>query len=478
MTELLLLLLSGAGAALAVAAAVSGARRRVNQQALRDALTGLPRRQLMEGRLEVALARGRRQGFTVVLLFVDLDRFSAVNESLGYRNGDRVLRAVVDRMARALREEDTVARLEGDEFVILLEQVAGPVGAAKAAQRVIDLFGKPFEVEGGPVSVSASIGVSVSSDGHGSVQDLLRNAALARQRAKEKGRSRYEIFEPGMREEAGSRLAMEHDLRQAIEATELELRYQPEVRLDTGRVTGLEALVRWRHPAHGLLEPDSFIPLAEETGFILELGRWVLLEACRAGVRLSEHELGSGPLQMSVNVSARQLESEGTLVSEVREVLGTTGLAPEVLRVEVTESALIQHVERAVETVRDLRNMGVAVAIDDFGTGYSSLSYLKHFPVSTLKLDKSFVQGVLDPVDSAIVASVIGLAESLGMAVTAEGIECQDQLTRLRDLGCLVGQGFYLSSPVSEESVLRLLDGSRWEVGAAPATTAPEAWRA
>jgi diguanylate cyclase (GGDEF)-like protein len=476
MTGAIGVLLGGAGTTLLGIAAVCHAKRRMSQHALRDGLTGLPRRQLMEGRLEVALARGRRQGFTVVLLFVDLDHFGDVNETLGYRNGDRLLQAVVDRISASLREEDTVARVEGDELVILLEQVAGPIGAAKAAQRVLNLFSEPFQVDGRHVSVGVSIGVCVSSDGRASPQELLRNAALARQEAKQNGRARYEIFEPRMREEVGLRLAMERDLRQSIEAAELELHYQPEVRLDTGEVTGLEALVRWRHGTRGLLEPDAFIALAEETGFILDLGRWALREACRAAMRL-KHHVAEGRFQMSVNVSARHLDGKATLLSDVSDALHASGMAPGCLRVEITESALMRHMDTAAGAIREVRDMGVGVAIDDFGTGYSSLAYLKHLPVSTLKLDKSFVRGVSNPVDSAIVGSVVGLAGSLGVAVTAEGIESQEQLSRVRELGCLVGQGYYLSGPVTEESLAVLMEGFRWELGPAEVPTTSETWR-
>ena len=281
------------------------------------------------------------------------------------------------------------------------------------------------------------------------------------QRAKELGKGRFEIFEPTMMARASRRLSLESDLRHAVDEGELRLVYEPEVQLHSGHVSSVEALLRWDHPTQGLLPPLTFVPLAEETGLIVPIGRWVLEEACRAAGRLHTAR-PEAPVGVSVNVSARQLERPESLVVEVSEILTATGLAPKLLTLEITESVLMEHSTSAIAAVQALRDLGVEIAIDDFGTGYSSLTYLKHFPVSALKLDQSFVQGSAHPVDSAILGSVIQLADRLSMKVTAEGIETSDQLCELRRLGCRLGQGFYMSRPVAEEALPPLLDGSAW----------------
>jgi diguanylate cyclase (GGDEF)-like protein len=443
-------------------------RRRVAAQALHDTVTGLPRRELFENRVGVALARARRHDYRVALLFVDLDRFKLVNDGMGYQKGDQLLAMAAQRMVACLREEDTSARLGADEFIILLEEVSDDIGAARVAQRIVDALEKPFEIDDDEVFVGASIGVALSVDGATSTDDLLRSAALAVERAKERGKGRYEIFEPAMMARASRRLMLEADLRRAIDEGELRLVYEPEAHLQSGEVLSVEALVRWDHPTLGVLEPAAFIPLAEETGLIVPLGRWVLEEACHAARRLHARHPGHRPVSMSVNVSPRQLERPGSLATEVTDVLATAGLAAELLTLEITESVLMEHSESAIAAVQGLRDLGVEVAIDDFGTGYSSLSYLKHFPISILKVDQAFVQGLAHPVDAAIVRSVVQLSELLDLKVTVEGIESEDQLRRLRGLGCLAGQGFYLSKPVSEERLSSFLDGSGWETIAWP----------
>ncbi|MDQ4131314.1 MAG: EAL domain-containing protein, partial [Actinomycetota bacterium] len=438
-------------------------RRQVARHALHDSVTSLPGREIFKDRAEVALARGRRHGCRVAVLFIDLDRFKTVNESLGYEQGDQLLSLAARRIEGCLREADTAARLGSDQFTVLLEEVADGVGAARVARRILDAFCEPFALGGHEAFVGASIGVAVAGSRSPSVDELVRSADLAMQRAKELGKGRYELFEPAMMAKAARRLMLEADLRRAVDNDELRLVYEPEVLLHSGEVRSLEALLRWEHPTQGLLQPASFIPLAEDTGLIVAIGRWVLEEACRAARRLHASRPAATPVRLSVNVSARQLERPESLTSEVASVLTATGLRPDLLTLEITESVLMRHSRSAVAAVQGLRDLGVEIAIDDFGTGYSSLAYLKHFPVTGVKLDRSFVQGVTHPVDSAIVRSVIQLADWLGASVTAEGIESGDQLCQLRRMGCAVGQGFYLSRPVAEDDLAELLDGSRWE---------------
>jgi diguanylate cyclase (GGDEF)-like protein len=436
-------------------------RRRVADQALHDPLTGLPGRELFENRVDVALARARRHDYRVAVLFINLDRFKLVNESLGYECGDRLLAVAAERVKACLREEDSPARIGADEFTVLLEELGDDTGAARVAQRIVEALHEPFELGAETAYVGASVGIASNTDGDVVGHDLLRKAAMAMQRAKDLGKGRYEMFEPAMMAATSRRLMLEADLRRAIDEGQLRLVYEPEVLLSSGEVLSVEALVRWHHPVEGLLDPANFIPLAEETGLILPVGRWVLEEACRAGRRLHLERPHHRPVSVSVNVSARQLERRAGLADEVADVLATTGLPPELLTLEITESVLMEHSDAAVAAVQALRDLGAEVAIDDFGTGYSSLAYLKHFPFSILKLDQSFVQGVPHPVDSAIVQSVIRLADCLGLKVTVEGIESAEQLSQLRGLGCLVGQGFYLSHPVPEEGLRALIDGSR-----------------
>ncbi|MBV9410221.1 MAG: EAL domain-containing protein, partial [Acidimicrobiia bacterium] len=430
-------------------------QEQLTRQAYHDALTGLPNRALFQSRLEVALARAARHQRTMAVLFVDLDRFKIINDSLGHEIGDDLLVAVAGRLRSAVRDEDTVARLSGDEFTVLLEEVEDEEEAARVAQRIIEDVRQAIDLDGHQVFVGASVGIALSNSGEDRAEDLLRDADLAMYRAKERGRSRYEIFEMTMGARARLRLDLESELRRALERDELVLNYQPEVSLRSGRIIGAEALVRWEHPERGLLMPDEFIPMAEETGLIIPLGRHVLLKACEQAVNWQERFGMGAPARVSVNVSGRQLP---TLVRDVARVLGRTGLDPRSLVLEITESVVMDDPEAAIPTFQALRQMGVALAIDDFGTGYSSLSWLKHFPISTLKVDKSFVQGLgVDPADRAIVQSVLTMAECLDVSVTAEGIETADQAAELVGLGCLSGQGYYYARPQPCEEMDRLL---------------------
>jgi len=431
-----------------ITVALENARRaaELTRMAFHDALTRLPNRALLLDRLEQALLRGTRRGRPVAILFVDLDNFKLVNDSLGHEAGDRLLRAVAERLHGTMRAEDTLARFGGDEFVVLLEDPADAAEALDVADRLAAALRAPIDVEGRSMVVEASIGVALSGPGREHPADLLRDADLALYRAKTSGRARSALFEPELATAAVRRLDLENDLRGALNRQEFCLYYQPIVQLSSGQLVGWEALIRWQHPVRGLVPPVEFIPIAEETGLIGPIGHWVLEEACRQA-RLWQDRPGAPPLTMSVNLSGRQFQRP-SLVEDIRRVLATTGLSPHGLKLEITESVVMQDVVGASATLADLAGLGVRIAIDDFGTGYSSLAYLKQFPIETLKIDRSFVNGIVeDSQDVAIVRSVIALAKTLNLTVTAEGIETPGQQIRLRDLGCDLGQGYLFGRP-------------------------------
>jgi diguanylate cyclase (GGDEF)-like protein len=430
-------------------------------QAFHDSLTGLPNRALFMDRLDHALLHARRHGETIAVLFLDLDRFKVVNDSLGHLVGDHLLSAVATRIQACVRDEDTVARLGGDEFTVLLENVAEGDEAVRVAGRIASALGDAFRLGGLEVFVTASVGIALNTPNHDDGTALLRDADVAMYRAKPGGRSRYEIFDPSMNVAALERLALESDLHHAVGpggCAEFQVHYQPLVELASGRVAGLEALVRWRHPRRGLLAPGAFVALAEETGLIVPLGRWVLREACRQA-RAWQGVAGGHRLLMNVNLSARQLQ-DPDLATEVARTLAETGLAPNCLELEITESVLMSDAESSGRALAALQGLGVRLAIDDFGTGYSSLAYLKHLPVDTLKIDRSFVAGVArDPADAAIVGAVVTLARALGLAVTAEGVETAAELAHLQGLGCDRGQGYYFARPLPPEAATALIEG-------------------
>ncbi|HET8629755.1 MAG TPA: EAL domain-containing protein [Thermomicrobiales bacterium] len=433
----------------------------LRHQAFHDALTGLANRALFVDRLGHALARAGRHGERIAVLYVDLDRFKVVNDSLGHPAGDALLGEVAQRLRRCLRAEDTLARLGGDEFTILVEELADGSQAARIAGRIAEEFAAPCAVAGQEVFVAASVGIALNTPDHAGAEDLLRDADIALYRAKRAGGASYALFDPSMNAAARERLALESELHRAVgpgECREFRLHYQPLVELATGRVAGLEALVRWQLPARGLVPPAAFIPLAEETGLIVPLGSWVLREACRQGVCWRAAGPDGRPLAVSVNLSARQILHRG-LVAEVAAALAETGLPPAALTLEITETTLMVEAEATRATLADLRALGVRLAIDDFGTGYSSLAYLKRFPVDTLKLDKAFVAGVAAGAeDTAIVAAVVALARALGCAVTAEGVETAEAAAHLRRLGCALGQGYHFARPLpADEFAARFL---------------------
>jgi len=433
--------------------------RRLDQlarQAFRDSLTSLPNRSLFMDRLAHALTRTERRGEQLAILFLDLDRFKVVNDSLGHGVGDQLLIGVSQRLASCLRPEDTIARLGGDEFAILIEDVKDDKAPAAVADRLTGELQQPFTVEGREVVITVSIGIAMSTAKRMTPEDILRDADLAMYHAKGKGKARYEIFDKSMNAPAQERMDLELDLRNAVARGEFILHYQPILELPTGRIVEMEALVRWKHPQRGLLFPGDFVGLSEETGLIVPLGRWVLHEACRQTRQWQLATPGSS-LAISVNLSARQLQQPG-LVEEIAAVLRETRLDPGALRLEITETVVMHDAPTTLAKLEALKALGVQLAIDDFGTGYSSLGYLKRFPVDTLKIDRSFVKGIGQNVeDSAIVRAVITVAKSLGLAVTAEGIESADQLEQLRSLGCDHGQGYYFAKPMPSDRVPALL---------------------
>ncbi|MGH9153565.1 MAG: putative bifunctional diguanylate cyclase/phosphodiesterase, partial [Acidimicrobiales bacterium] len=418
--------------------------RRLRHQALHDSLTGLANRALFTDRVQHALSRRSRDGHDVVVMFLDLDDFKTVNDSLGHAAGDELLTAIASRLSQNVRPGDTPARLGGDEFAVLLEGPTCPQAAFAAAERLLAALVEPVTLGGAEVDITASLGIAITDSTTAGAEELLRNADIAMYTAKSRHKGSYALFEPRMHEAALRRLGLKAELQRAVDAGDFLLHYQPIVDLATGRVVGFEALVRWVHADKGVIPPNDFIPLAEETNLILPLGRWVLERACRQG-RSWQRSWGT---TMSVNLSQKQLAEPG-LVDEVADVLRRTGLAPQALTLEITESVVMQDVEHTVEVLRRLRQLGVSVAIDDFGTGYSSLATLRQLPVEILKIDKAFVDGVASAdEDAVLVGTVVELARGLGMVTVAEGIEDGDQLARLRELGCAHGQGYHFARPL------------------------------
>jgi diguanylate cyclase (GGDEF)-like protein len=423
---------------------------RLRHQAFHDPLTDLPNRALFMDKLWHALDYMEHRGQPVAVLFMDLDNFKLINDSFGHEVGDLLLVSVAERLRQCLRPEDTAARFGGDEFTILLEAVADASDAVRVAERITHALKAPFTLNGREVFVNTSIGIALATSGRERPTDLLRNADVALYRAKASGKAACEVFNAAMNILALERLDLQAELTRAIERGEFALHYQPQLELPTGKITGWEALVRWRHPERGLLLPVAFLSVAEESGLITQIGKLVLEEACRQAKEWQEqHPAADAPLKMSVNISARQFQRPDELVREVAQVLEETGLAPGSLVLEITESMIMKEAERNVDVLERLRGLGVQVAVDDFGTGYSSLAYLKRFPVDMLKVDKSFVDGLGENLeDTAIVEAVINLAHALGLRTVAEGIETTGQLDQLRALGCELGQGYYFSRPL------------------------------
>ena len=428
------------------------AEERLEHQALHDSLTGLPNRRLLVDRLGQALGRTRRrEGLRVAVLFMDLNDFKVVNDSLGHEAGDLLLTVVAQRLKRSLRPEDTLARFGGDEFVVLLEDVEDPGEAVRVAQRITDELRGPFALEGRELHVSASAGISFGAARTKSPEDLLRDADTAMYQAKKDG-SGYRVFDPTMYERVVQRLDLENDLRRAVEQEEFVVHYQPIFDFGSQQPWGMEALVRWEHPERGLLGPSEFVPVAEETGLIVPIGAWVLGEACRRTKEWQDGHPRNPPLGVIVNLSAGQLRHPGC-EETIREALSRSGLSPESLSLDVTETAFIDALESNRRALERIQATGVRISIDDFGMGYSSLSYLKRLPADALKIDKSFLKGFgEDAQDTAIVRMVIDVAHTLGLRVVAEGVETWAQAALLAETGCDMAQGFHFSEPLPPEA--------------------------
>jgi len=436
-------------------------RRRIEgqlaSQVVHDRLTGLPNRALLGDRIAHTLARAAGRVGAVALLVADVDRFKVVNESLGHEGGDRLLVAVAERLTAMVHPGGTLARMGGDEFALLCEDVGTGEEAAGIAARMVEAFEKPFRVYDADMSVTASVGVAVVDHERLSAELLLRNAEVAMYRAKDRGRDRHEMFDESMLAHASERLSVENDLRRGISQGQLRLYYQPIVHIDSGVIAGFEALVRWQHPLRGLLPPLEFIPAAEETDLIVPLGRYVLQEACRQAASWQTTHPAE-VLRVSVNVSARQLAQPGWS-DEVAQILADSGLGPRQLVLEITESVLMDDTDATALRLEELRRLGVRIAIDDFGTGYSSLGYLRRLPVDILKIDKSFIDGVADgPHESALARAVVKLASTLRLEAVAEGITTRKQLLQLRRLRCPYGQGYFFSRPQPTAALPALLD--------------------
>lgn len=439
---------------------------RAQYLASHDPLTGLPNRTLLLDRLDHAIARSHRLNHLVAVMFLDLDRFKLINDSFGHQSGDQLLNTMAARLRELVREGDTVARLGGDEFVILLEDLTSEDEAARAADAVLTHLSRPVTLNSHELVVSTSIGISVVSKHNQDPGTLLKEADIAMYQAKGEGGNCVRYFDRKIDPGIFERLLTENALRRAVEGEELRIRYQPFVDLRTGRVAGMEALVRWEHPQRGLLGPNEFLHIAEETGLIFALGEWVLRGACRQ--QREWRDKGLDVQRVSVNLSAKQF-SPLNLVQVIRSVLDETGIAPSLLKLEITETGLMQDMARATDALLELAGMGVELAIDDFGTGYSSLAYLKALPMHTVKIDRSFVSGVAtDADDAAIVTATIGLARHLGLRVIAEGLESEDQLAFVTRHGCDMGQGYYFSPPLPPDDMEDMLrTGRRFDVSPA-----------
>jgi diguanylate cyclase (GGDEF)-like protein len=435
--------------------------QRLRRGASCDPLTGLPNRTLLLEGLRQALGLTREDSAVAVLL-VDLDRFKLINDSLGHAAGDQLLIAVSRRLRARLAEYQMIARLGGDEFTLLLERLHAPADATVLAERILAALDAPFEFGGRSIYIGASIGIACSTDPSAEPDQLLREADVALYRAKHAGRGRYAVFEAHMESGTLERLDLETGLRKALERSEFRVHYQPLISLANGTVTEVEALVRWAHPTRGLVPPAEFIPVAEETGLIVPIGQWVLQEATRQ-VRAWQRQFPTRPpLVVSVNLSGQQLAHPG-LIQDIQRALGQADLDPRQLRLEITENVVMQDVEATIATLHQLKALGIQLAIDDFGTGYSSLSYLRRFPIDTLKIDRSFVEGVgADAQDTAIVRSMVELAKALHLRVTSEGIETASQEACLRQLGCDHGQGYLFARPQAAEHITPLLRAGRF----------------
>jgi diguanylate cyclase (GGDEF)-like protein len=434
----------------------------LERQANYDGLTGLPNRHLLHDRLRQTVAE-QRNVRPVTVVFIDLDHFKFINDSLGHNAGDELLRHVGERLRTSVRDSDTVARLGGDEFVLILNEQTREDVVFRAMQRILQKVAEPVRVNERELHITCSAGISLYPQDGLDVETLLKNADAAMYRAKAHGRNNFQFYTSEMNRLVNERLNLEHDLRRALQRDELLLHYQPRINLESGAVDGFEALVRWMHPEHGLVMPDRFIPIAEDTGLIVQLGEWVLQQACEQS--RAWKKAGLPRVAMAVNLSARQFREEN-LVARVAKVVRETGLKPGELEMELTESMIMHDAELAIATLCELRSLGVKLSVDDFGTGYSSLSYLRRLPIGTLKIDKSFVHDIGGGKDSdagVLARAIISLGHSLRLKVVAEGVETEEQLAFLKEHHCDEAQGYYFAKPMPPEECARFLERSALE---------------
>ena len=432
--------------------------QRLEHLAFYDPLTNLPNRVLFQDRLQQVITRSARNKSMAAIMFLDLDRFKAINDTLGHKAGDVLLVKVAERLSGCIRGSDTVARLGGDEFTVILPDVADAHYVSSIAQKIIDAVAVPYTLEDQEVFVTTSIGISLYPLGGRSVDALTKTADIAMYQAKSQGRNNFQFFRDSNTDGVGALFALENHLRRALERNELEVHYQPQVDIETSRITGMEALLRWHHPKLGEIAPNEFIPLAEETGLICSIGEWVLRQACAQNK--AWQNAGFPPMRIAVNLSVRQLKQK-TFAEKVAEILDDTGLDSNWLELELTETVLMQNAKEVIGLLNQLKSIGVWLSIDDFGTGYSSLSYLKRFPIDTIKIDKSFIRDVnTNDDDAAISQAIIALANSLHLKVIAEGVESREQLLFLRDHQCCDAQGFFFSEPLAHDAITALMNKS------------------
>jgi diguanylate cyclase (GGDEF)-like protein/PAS domain S-box-containing protein len=433
------------------------AEKQLLHNAFHDALTGLPNRALFMDRLKHSLAEMKKgDGYTFGVLFLDLDRFKVVNDSLGHQIGDQLLVAAARRLESCLRPGDIVARLGGDEFAVILDRVRHVTDAIQAAERIREHLARPFNLSGHEVFISASIGIALNQTSSDQPDEILRNADTAMYRAKDQGRGCFELFDKGMHARNAALSQLESGLRRALARDEFRVHYQPIISLESWRISGFEALVRWEDPEHGYISPLKFIPVAEDTGLIIPIGQWVLREACQQLRMWQEQFPSDPPLSISVNLSGKQF-SQPDLIERIAQILSETGLEASSLKMEITESAIIENIAAATITLKRIKALGIRLSLDDFGTGYSSLSYLHRFPIDTLKIDRSFVSKINLPKNTEIVRTILTLAGNLGLDVVAEGVETRDQILQLTGMNCEYVQGYLLSKPIDGRAMRELI---------------------
>ena len=432
--------------------ALREAQKALRHQAYHDILTGLPNRWLLRDRMEQALKYARQKQTGLAIMFLDLDRFKNLNDTLGHMTGDYLLRAIAERLSLILNERDTLSRLGGDDFVVLMVDIPGAEQAKAAADLLLKAMQEPFVLDDKKMYVGASIGIALYPDNGDEFDLLIKNAESAMYFAKDQGRNNFQFFSEDIREATADRFTIESELRGAIRSSELCLHYQPQFSLPDGRITGLEALVRWVHPQHGVMPPDKFIPVAEESSLIIPLGEWVLRQAARDSVKM--RNAGCVLDRLAINLSAQQLFHQSTL-DMLQELVSRGDLGTDSLEIEITESGIMQNPELAVTNLNAIREMGIGIAIDDFGTGYSSLAYLKRFPINILKIDRTFIRDItLDRDDPTIVKTILAMSQALNLRVIAEGVETQEQSDLLEELGCEEGQGYLFARPMPCEDLI------------------------